>query len=228
VRSDAFRAGEDVTTGFIVAHFPDNAARAAAPDATAWAIAAWLSAVAAPARATVPAPWRDWASTAPAPLRWKLAAGETTREGRVFAHPYGARVTESDAAVEIVGAAGEPGVAFDVRVDGAGARVVYAWRDGVLWLSCGGDHAFTDLRLQPPARDVKAEAGAVAARMNGKIVAVLVKAGDVVVAGAPLVTLEAMKMEHVMAAPAAARVKAVHVAPGEQVAPGRLLVELEP
>jgi geranyl-CoA carboxylase alpha subunit len=54
-----------------------------------------------------------------------------------------------------------------------------------------------------------------------------VAAGAKVRAGAPLVTLEAMKMEHVMAAPADARVKAVHVVAGEQVAPGKLLIELE-
>jgi biotin carboxyl carrier protein len=43
-----------------------------------------------------------------------------------------------------------------------------------------------------------------------------------------LVVLEAMKMEHALSVPAAARVKAVHVAPGVQVAPGHLLIELEP
>jgi len=43
--------------------------------------------------------------------------------------------------------------------------------------------------------------------------------------GAPLVVLEAMKMEHTLAAPAALRVTAVHVAKGAQVAPGTLLVE---
>ena len=34
-------------------------------------------------------------------------------------------------------------------------------------------------------------------------------------------------MEHVLSVPAAARVKAVHVAAGAQVSPGQLLVELE-
>jgi biotin carboxyl carrier protein len=37
-----------------------------------------------------------------------------------------------------------------------------------------------------------------------------------------------MKMEHTLAAPAAVRVTAVHVAKGAQVAPGKLLVEFEP
>jgi biotin carboxyl carrier protein len=46
-------------------------------------------------------------------------------------------------------------------------------------------------------------------------------------AGSALVVLEAMKMEHGLRAPARGRVRAVHVAPGAQVAPGHLLIELE-
>jgi 3-methylcrotonyl-CoA carboxylase alpha subunit len=64
--------------------------------------------------------------------------------------------------------------------------------------------------------------------MNGRVVAVNAKAGDTVEAGRALVVLEAMKMEHGLSVPASARVKAVHVAPGAQVAPGHLLIELEP
>jgi biotin carboxyl carrier protein len=41
------------------------------------------------------------------------------------------------------------------------------------------------------------------------------------------VVLEAMKMEHTLAAPAALRVTAVHVARGAQVSPGQLLIEFE-
>jgi biotin carboxyl carrier protein len=64
--------------------------------------------------------------------------------------------------------------------------------------------------------------------MNGRVVAVNAKAGDKVEAGRALVVLEAMKMEHTLALPAAVRVKAVHVAKGAQVAPGKLLMEFEP
>jgi len=40
--------------------------------------------------------------------------------------------------------------------------------------------------------------------------------------------LEAMKMEHGLDFLVDVKVKAVHVAAGEQVAPGKLLMELEP
>ena len=69
--------------------------------------------------------------------------------------------------------------------------------------------------------------GALIAPMNGRVVAVNVRAGDSVEAGRALVVLEAMKMEHVLNVPASSRVKAVHVAAGAQVSPGQLLVELE-
>ena len=64
--------------------------------------------------------------------------------------------------------------------------------------------------------------------MNGRVVAVHAKEGEAFDAGKMLVVLEAMKMEHGLAAPARVRVKSVHVAAGAQVAPGQLLVEFEP
>ena len=54
--------------------------------------------------------------------------------------------------------------------------------------------------------------------MPGKIIQVLVKAGDKVKRGQPLAMLEAMKMEHTLSAPADATVEAVDVSPGDQVA----------
>ncbi len=68
--------------------------------------------------------------------------------------------------------------------------------------------------------------GAVAAPMPGTVIAVHVAPGDEVEPRQPLVTLEAMKMEHPVIAPFAARVKAVHVAPGDSVTAGSVLVEL--
>jgi len=252
-RHEAFVVGEDVTTAFLGAHYADDASRAVAPDARAWAVAAWLSAVAT--ETAVPEVWRGWSSSAPMPLRWKLSHGGAVREGRVHATPHGARVEEGESSNAIVGAPGAPGDAFTARVDGHDVSVAYARCGDALWLhtrtagalagqaaqaepphageapavrrSIAGDFCFVDLRLAPPARDVAAEAGAVAARMNGKVAAVLVKAGARVKAGDALMTLEAMKMEHVIAAPADARVKAVLARTGEQVAPGQVLVELE-
>lgn len=70
--------------------------------------------------------------------------------------------------------------------------------------------------------------GRVVAPMPGKVVAVLVAAGDKVSLGDPVVTLEAMKMESTLGAGAPGTVKAVHVSPGAMVDGGELLAEIEP
>jgi geranyl-CoA carboxylase alpha subunit len=68
--------------------------------------------------------------------------------------------------------------------------------------------------------------GRVRASMNGRVVAVLVVVGERVQAQQALITLEAMKMEHVHAAPVAGTVTAVHVTTGDQVPASRVVVEI--
>jgi geranyl-CoA carboxylase alpha subunit len=63
--------------------------------------------------------------------------------------------------------------------------------------------------------------------MNGRVVAVLVSQGDRVEAGQPVMTLEAMKMEHVHAAPIAGTISAIDVVEGEQVTTGKIVAEIE-
>ena len=70
-------------------------------------------------------------------------------------------------------------------------------------------------------------AAAVHSPMPGKIVRVLVGAGEAVTAGTPLVVLEAMKMEHTMKAPADVTIKGVHAAEGEVVGQKALLLSFE-
>ena len=63
--------------------------------------------------------------------------------------------------------------------------------------------------------------------MPGNIVDVLVKEGDVVKAGQSVLITEAMKMETEIQASINGTVKAVHVAKGDRVNPGEVLVEIE-
>jgi biotin carboxyl carrier protein len=63
--------------------------------------------------------------------------------------------------------------------------------------------------------------------MPGTVIRLLVSAGDAVRARQPLVVLEAMKMETPLTSPYDAVVSAVHVAEGDRVAGGTVLVELE-
>jgi biotin carboxyl carrier protein len=84
-----------------------------------------------------------------------------------------------------------------------------------------------------PAEDSRRRARGLAAAtivapMPGKVLKVLVKDGDLVEAGQPLVVLEAMKMETALAAESAALVKRVLVAEGQTVDHGAVLIELSP
>ena len=63
--------------------------------------------------------------------------------------------------------------------------------------------------------------------MPGVVATVAVTAGAKVNAGDLMLTIEAMKMETAIHADRAATVKAVHVAPGQQIDAKDLLVELE-
>ena len=67
----------------------------------------------------------------------------------------------------------------------------------------------------------------VKAPMAGRVVAIHVKQGDAVVKGTPLLVLEAMKMEHTVAARAAGTVAAVLLAPGAQISLGQVLIRLD-
>jgi pyruvate carboxylase subunit B len=69
--------------------------------------------------------------------------------------------------------------------------------------------------------------GDVSTSMPGNIVDVLVKVGDTVKAGQAVLISEAMKMETEVQAPIAGTVKAVHVAKGDRVNPGDVLVEID-
>ncbi len=69
--------------------------------------------------------------------------------------------------------------------------------------------------------------GGLTAPMNGSIVRVLAEAGQSVEAGATLVVLEAMKMEHSIRAQQAGVVKSLFCAEGDMVNEGAVLLEMD-
>jgi 3-methylcrotonyl-CoA carboxylase alpha subunit len=76
------------------------------------------------------------------------------------------------------------------------------------------------------AGDVHAEGGRLTAPMPGKVVSFAVKAGDKVSRGQALAVMEAMKMEHTIAAPADGTVEELLYTPGDQVAEGAELLRI--
>jgi 3-methylcrotonyl-CoA carboxylase alpha subunit len=91
-----------------------------------------------------------------------------------------------------------------------------------------GEHRVLDLH-DPFAEEFEAEIrdGELMAPLPGRIAAVLVVSGARVEEGAPLLILEAMKMEHTISAPARGRVAAIHCKAGDQVVEGAELIEIE-
>jgi acetyl-CoA/propionyl-CoA carboxylase biotin carboxyl carrier protein len=132
----------------------------------------------------------------------------------------------------------ERAVAWPAATDGAAAETADA-------AMVAGHTAHLDLggrsvafRVAPPP-DVDRAARAAAAHghaggsadliapMPGAVVTVHVATGDTVAEGDPIVTLEAMKMEHVVAAPGPGRVADLDVAAGDQVTRGQRLATIE-
>jgi 3-methylcrotonyl-CoA carboxylase alpha subunit len=96
-------------------------------------------------------------------------------------------------------------------------------------------HVFFEGRAWPLARvdtlhvggDGDEKIGGLRSPMPGKIVALLATVGAEVQKGAPLLVMEAMKMEHTVTAPSKGLVKSFRCAPGDQVSDGVELVEFE-
>ena len=92
----------------------------------------------------------------------------------------------------------------------------------------GRRHVVRDLTLVAAQVATAGAADAIVkAPMAGRVVAIHVKEGDAVVKGTPLLVLEAMKMEHTVAARAPGTVAAVLVAPGAQISLGQVLMRLD-
>ena len=67
----------------------------------------------------------------------------------------------------------------------------------------------------------------VVAPMPGIILSLLVKEGDEVQVGTPILVLEAMKMENEIHAPKTGKIKKIHVSEGAEVQSGSQLIEFE-
>jgi geranyl-CoA carboxylase alpha subunit len=129
--------------------------------------------------------------------------------------------------IEVVELAGE-----SLRLRHAGtSEAVRFLRDGdALYLHTRGRTiAACNVTLAAPDRAAaQGGDGRLRAAMTGRVVAVHARPGDSLAAGQPVITLEAMKMEHVHVAPVGGIVKTILVADGDQITTGRIVAEIEP
>ncbi len=186
----------------------------------------------------------EWAATVEPPLRrppvpdaaWRLAAA--LRAGPAGWRP--ASVAGFDLTLNCEGEsrtmrAPVPGVEI-VSQDGGLLRAVV---DGVVQQGvCANEGDRVHLALDSsvfvfeepvpgPRTDRAADAGQARSPVAGVVAQLLVKAGDTVTAGQPLLSVEAMKMEMWLNAAAAGTVRLVRAAPRDVVAAGAVLVEMD-
>jgi 3-methylcrotonyl-CoA carboxylase alpha subunit len=119
---------------------------------------------------------------------------------------------------------------MDVQIDGRIQHVRIIEIDQDLHLFRSGRQTLLRLARTEDALQVTAgvEEGSLLTPLPGTVVAAHVVTGQKVERGAPLVTVEAMKMEHTLTAPYAGTVTRVPFGVGERVAAGAVLAELSP
>jgi acetyl/propionyl-CoA carboxylase alpha subunit len=174
---------------------------------------------------------RGFRIAAPPAERVRLGVGEAAHDCRVVRQGPAVQVRVDEAVLD--GRARLEGGRLEVVLDGR--RRVHevalderAERPVVRLDGPDGPRVLELLDVLAPAlsRD-EAAPGSLEAPMPGQVVAIPVRVGDAVAAGAALVVVEAMKMEHTLRAPEAGVVRALHCAVGDRVDAGTRLVELD-
>jgi len=143
---------------------------------------------------------------------------------------YVLNVSEGGAqlATAALGFARQADGSFDLQLGSERVRsVVYMQGDTAHVFTPAGAARLDLLDPLAHAGDAHSEGGRLTAPMPGKVVSFAVKAGDKVTKGQALAVMEAMKMEHTIAAPADGVVAELLYAPGDQVTEGAELLKLQ-
>jgi 3-methylcrotonyl-CoA carboxylase alpha subunit len=184
--------------------------------------------------------WSDtsgWRLGGPAITRWRFGDAEVQIEARAAAcaaarpaacapGSYRGRVAGHDRELRLVR---QDGSELEVEIGGRIERAKIIVCDGRLELFRAGGHVSLRAERTEDALQGSAEAdsGSLVTPLPGTVVAVHVTVGQSVSRGAPLITLEAMKMEHTVTAPHAGIVERLPFALADRVAAGSVLVELK-
>ena len=151
--------------------------------------------------------------------------GERHKAALTYLHDGALHLTVGDAAGVLAFAQ----VSGAVNVQFAGQRItahIYKHNDVTHIFNVQGATQIIAIDLLAHAGIAQVEGGRLTAPMPGKVVSFAVKAGDKVSKGQALAVMEAMKMEHTIAAPLDGVVEELLYAPGDQVAEGAELLKL--
>jgi 3-methylcrotonyl-CoA carboxylase alpha subunit len=212
-RCRAFAEGE-VDTGLIARHEDELLAPRAEPSRAALALAALSVRLGPPAGRTTPWSLADgWRLGTRSPDVLVLRDGDAAYEVEIDRALEGRREGDGRLSAKV------EGKAVVGRVVRAGSRIDVFLSD---------EHRSFELH-DPLRQDFESAShgGNLAAPLPGRIAAVLVEPGAKVEPGTPLLVLEAMKMEHTIAASARGTVAAVRCKAGDQVVEGAELIEIE-
>jgi 3-methylcrotonyl-CoA carboxylase alpha subunit len=229
-------ANADLDTALIEREHDRLFPPASLPPDDVWLLAALAEverAAAAAARAAdAGSPWRaldGWRLNGSAVRRLGFRCGETMREVDVAALQGAAwqLVLDGKATVARVALNADGTMAATLGERRFTAAVVPTGERRHVFVA-GRVHALIHVDLLGVTGAEHDEEGAgLLAPMPGKVIALLAKPGAAVDKGAPLLVLEAMKMEHTISAPRAGTVKAFRYAAGDQVVEGAELVDFE-
>ena len=226
LRHPAF-AGDAVTTAFLGQHFADDAARAS--DAPSWlrALAAASHALLPPA--ALPPLWAGWTSSDRVDTFAPIELGGAPESWHLAGTPRELVASCGDVKHMLSGLERESRSTVHALVDGrpVTARCVHEGNES-WWLCDGAEATLRDLRLIGTQGTQASAAGALRAPMHGRVTQVHAAAGATVQAGALLLVMEAMKMEHQIVAPFAGTVSALHTHLDDQVAARQVLIEIAP
>jgi acetyl/propionyl-CoA carboxylase alpha subunit len=168
---------------------------------------------------------RGWRLSAAATSRWHLGGRAALVESQA-AQRFVVQVADLEHCIVVLSREAE---AMRVELNGRLGTLRMVELRNTLHLFSAGRHAviaqqFTDDALQASEG---AEEGSLLTPLPGTVVAVHVKSGQSVEKGAPLITVEAMKMEHTLTAPYAGVVSRIAFGVSDRVAGGAVLVELQ-